>query len=181
MAKSEKLQPDLARRGVLSGAILTRNGREGLARQLRPLGPLPPWLNVSPGICGQCAQECETACPQGIIKIHPAGHQCSSLPYLDFTLSGCTWCGECADACPSNHRGAKKKKLGYLDVNGEKCLSLNGVFCMTCVGKCEYSALGLDHRRHLRYDTNNCIGCGMCVHVCPVDALQVKEVSSATV
>jgi ferredoxin-type protein NapF len=139
---------------------------------------LPPGLNVSIEACTHCESECVGACPENIIYEHPETHLYGFIPYLDFTVSGCTYCGECTKACPSTfHDQDAHNAIGKLNINLEKCLSLNGVFCMSCVGKCSFSALALDERRQLHYSMESCNGCGMCVGICPVNALKVQSIS----
>ena len=155
--------------------MLTRRGREDVARRQNRLGPLPPWLNISIDNCGVCEQECAEACSQRIIELHPPEHPLAGTPYLNFSIDGCTYCGDCASACPFSEQGEQTNpSLGTLKLDEAKCLTKNGVFCMSCVGKCRFDALRLDERRHITSYAAECCGCGMCVHVCPVNAIEVQ-------
>ena len=171
-------QPDISRRGILTGAFLTREGRKDVMVRQKPLGPIPPpWHGTSPELCGSCEQQCIGACPQAVIKLHPDDHSMSGTPYLDFSSNGCTFCGECGEACPSDvGQHGLPVSIGTVNVDKKKCLAWNGVFCMSCIGRCDFGVLKLDERRQLASYAAGCSGCGMCVHVCPVNALEVQPV-----
>lgn len=173
-----KEQTDLGRRGFFLGSLFSRKGRETVKRQkLRqqnPLGMRPPWHQQVMDSCSHCKQECAVACPQGIIRLHDDEHHHASTPWLDFSAAGCTFCGDCAEACPSLESYEKKSsQAGDLQLAKKSCLTWNAVFCMSCMGKCEVRALQLDERRRLTLNKSLCSGCGMCVNACPVDALGI--------
>jgi len=85
-------QPDPGRRGLLTGAFLTRQGRENVKHQQQrsqqPLGPRPPWHQQIMESCGHCEQECVASCLPGIIKIHTDEHEHAGTPWLDFSATG---------------------------------------------------------------------------------------------
>lgn len=171
-------RPNLGRRGLLTGAFLTREGRENVKRSQKPLGPRPPWhqqvMENCNDPCSNCGQECVASCPQGIISLHPDEHEHAGTPWLDFSVTGCTFCGDCAEACPSIESFEKESSpLDNLQLAKASCLTWNNVFCMSCIGKCDVRALRLDERRRLVLNDSLCTGCGMCVHSCPVNALGV--------
>ena len=176
-------QPDPGRRGLLTGSFLTRQGRERVERQKQrrqqPLGPCPPWhqqvMEYSSDACSQCGQECVASCSQDIISLHADGHAYAGRPWLDFSVTGCTFCGDCAEACPSIESYEKESsQIGTIQLAKTSCLTWNNVFCMSCLGKCDVRALQLDERRRLILSDSLCTGCGMCIHACPVDALGIQ-------
>ena len=167
-------RPNLGRRGLLTGAFLTREGRESVKRQQQPLGPRPPWHQQVMENCSHCEQECVSSCSQSIIRLHMDEHTRAGTPWLDFSVTGCTFCGDCAEACPSIESYEKESSyIENLQVAEASCLTWNDVFCMSCIGKCDVRALRLDERRRLILNDSLCTGCGMCVHACPVNALGV--------
>ena len=177
-------QPDPGRRGLLTGSFLTRKGRENVARQQQcrqqPLGPCPPWhqqvMEYCSDACSQCGQECVASCSQDIISLHPDGHAYAGRPWLDFSVTGCTFCGDCAEACPSIESDEKESaRIGTIQLAKASCLAWNNVFCMSCIGKCDVRALQLDERRRLMLDDSLCTACGMCIHACPVAALGIQS------
>jgi len=167
-------QPNLGRRGLLTGAFLTREGRENVKRSQKPLGPRPPWHQQVMESCKNCEQECVASCSPGVIRLHPDEHEHAGTPWLDFSVTGCTFCGDCAEACPSIESYKKESsRMDNLQLAKTSCLTWNNVLCMSCIGKCDARALRLDARRRLILNDSLCTGCGMCVHSCPVDALGV--------
>jgi len=168
-------QTDIGRRGLLTGSFLTRKGRENIERRQQPLGPAPPWHQSVIEACATCKQECAAACSQGIVRIHPDDHVHAGRPWLQFSTTGCTFCGDCAEACPSiDSYDRDMASIGDLQVNTASCLAWNSVFCMSCIGKCDVRALQMDERRRLVMEDNLCTGCGMCIQVCPVNALCIQ-------
>ena len=177
-------QPDPGRRGLLTGSFLTRQGRENVERQKRrrqqPLGPCPPWfqqvMEYSSDACSQCGQECVASCSQDIIRLHADGHAHAGRPWLDFSVTGCTLCGDCAEACPSLESYEKETyQMDNIQLAKASCLTWNNIFCMSCIGKCDVRALRLDERRRLILNDSLCTGCGMCIHACPVNALAIQS------
>ncbi len=172
-------QPDLGRRGLLTGSFLTRKGREKVERQQQPLGPRPPWHQQLMESCSHCEQECAASCSQKIIRLHQEGHAHAGTPWLDFSVTGCSFCGDCAEACPAIESfdmqvSGKDSQIGNLQLVSASCLTWNNVFCMSCLGKCDARALQLDERRRLVLNESSCTACGMCIHACPVDALAIQ-------
>jgi ferredoxin-type protein NapF len=167
-------QPDPGRRGLLTGSFLTREGREAIKRRQKPLGPRPPWHQRVMENCSHCDQECAASCPQDIIRLHPDEHAHAGTPWLDLSATGCTFCGDCAKACPSIESFEKESsQIGNIQLVKASCLTWNEVFCMSCIGKCDVRALRLDERRRLILNDSLCTGCGMCIHACPIDALVI--------
>ncbi len=168
---------DQARRGFLRGALFTDEGRRQQARLQQRTGVLPPGLQtvVSAQNCADCSRPCVDACEQGIIRVHQGKHALRGEPYLDFSSSGCTFCGDCTEACPASDLGpvSGAESIGRVQLDQTSCLSWNQVFCMSCVGSCASKALSFDGRRRLLIRPQQCNGCGMCVGICPVGSLAV--------
>jgi ferredoxin len=162
---------DRERRAFLSGASLSTERRTRYQRACEPLGPLPPWHwgRMLQAQCAACAAPCVEACPEKIVRVHGADHALSGLPYLAFERGGCTWCGACAAACPvTQASGAGRSKLGEVRLDRARCLSWNGVVCISCVSRCIYRAIGRDRSGRVTLKAAACTGCGACIAACPV-------------
>jgi ferredoxin-type protein NapF len=168
---------DGGRRAFLRGAFLSRNGRVGEVQRRLPLGPAPPWHRGQPleTHCPGCSHPCTAACDPGIIQRHPADHELAGVPYLDFSSAGCTFCKACVEACPMEFEviDAPAPRIGKARLNRDTCIAWDDVICMACSQRCDYQAITTVHQRRAQIDTEACTGCGMCVAVCPMDALEI--------
>jgi ferredoxin-type protein NapF len=168
---------DTGRRAFLRGALLTSSGRKTEALRQQPLGPPPPWHRglALQDLCLGCMHPCVTACQPGIIRLHPADHELSGTPYLDFGHSGCTFCQDCVTACPLQIEVTETSipRIGTARLNRDSCIAWDDVICMSCHGRCDYQAISTTHQRRAEVNPEVCTGCGMCVAVCPVAALSI--------
>jgi len=123
--------------------------------------------------CPECDAPCVTSCQEQIIVMDEEG-----TPRLDFSKRGCTYCDECATACPTDVLKIEYKK--NIDVaiviNQSKCLSWQGVMCFSCKDPCYDDAI--DFKAMFMPEINaKCTSCGFCITRCPADAIDIKKVS----
>ncbi len=169
---------DNARRGFLSGAFLTAQGREDIDRQARPAGVEPPWIAglASVDACQDCDGFCVAACDAGIVVRHETGHACEGVPWLDFTAGACTWCGACAEACPIEavvYREKERPHLGRAVLDVDQCFAWKSVVCVSCRFACSDKAIVVDALNRPSIRDAACTGCGACVTVCPQEAIAI--------
>ena len=166
---------DASRRGFLTGRFLGGGRASRPAREVRPYGPPPPWhrTRLQVEVCSRCDGLCAQACDEEIIAFHPAAHALAGLPYLSLEDSGCTFCGDCREACPMELEDPAELLVGVAQLDAARCLSHNGVICQSCRSVCSAGALRFDARFRPEVDTDRCTGCGFCLGVCPEQALSV--------
>jgi len=123
--------------------------------------------------CQNCEAQCASLCQEQIIIIGE-----DKTPQLDFSKRGCTYCDECAIACPSDVLLVENKSLvnASIVINKSKCLSWQGVMCFSCKDPCLEDAI--DFKAMFMPEINDkCTNCGFCIGRCPVDAIDILKVS----
>ena len=127
-------------------------------------------------LCLECDEKpCIAICEEEIIKLDG-----NKLPFLSFEKSGCTFCEECAKACPSEVLVLNKehwiKSKFSIDINS--CLAWNNVMCSSCRDACDEGAINFFGVFRPTIDMEVCTGCGFCYGVCPpyaVSYMAIKE------
>jgi len=169
---------DVTRRGFLTGAVLTSEGREQIDRQVRPAGVEPPWIagHCSIEACRDCDGPCVAACEADIVRRHPDGHAFDGVPWLDFSAGACTWCGACAEACPIDSvtvESEQQPRLGCAVLDTDGCFAWQSVVCVSCRFACPERAIGADALSRPTIVAEACTGCGACVAVCPQHSISI--------
>ncbi|GMB96441.1 4Fe-4S binding protein [Helicobacter sp. NHP22-001] len=135
--------------------------------------PLPYFNPQRADECVECVGGCMGACPEKIIFKEPG-----QVPHLDFSKSGCTFCGACLKAC-AECAGVLDESLGGINalalIDPDKCLGHQGVVCFACGDACKDKAIHFLGMFKPRVDLGVCTGCGFCVGVCPTEAILFIE------
>lgn len=131
--------------------------------------PLPYFDPTRARVCMECVGDCVASCPEKIIVKEPG-----QAPHLDFSLSGCTFCGACVPACAACGGVLEADRTGIDAValiDTAKCLGHQGVVCFACGDACKDKAIHFLGMFKPRVDLGACTGCGFCVGVCPTEAI----------
>ena len=122
--------------------------------------------------CIECeSKDCVNACKEKIIEIE------EDKPIIKFGINGCTFCDECATACPKNVLDIKYKKNklnAEFIINPKNCLAWNNTMCFSCQDICEENAIIYNGMFNPVIDLEKCSACGFCISVCPTYAIDVK-------
>lgn len=121
--------------------------------------------------CIDCDKVCSTVCGENIIVIQDDG-----TPKLDLEISGCTYCDECAIACPNEVLGINFKKdiNAKIEIDVLSCLSWNQTMCFSCKDPCNDDAI--EFLAMFRPSiTDNCTSCGFCISTCPTNAIKIVK------
>ena len=169
---------DRSRRGFLSAALFSREGREQIREKRVRSGLIPPNLqqSISANRCLQCQGFCEKSCPQQIIKRHPQDHDLQGQPYLDFNDNGCTFCMDCNAACPGlagQDLEPQQHRLGTASLSQQACYAWNNMICKSCINACADRLISFDANGKPGIKRDDCNGCGFCLKTCPAGAIEI--------
>ncbi len=123
--------------------------------------------------CQNCKGECASLCQEQIIVITE-----DKTPRLDLSVRGCTYCDECAIACPSDVLLVEEKQYieANIIINQSKCLSWQGVMCFSCKDPCLDNAIDFK-AMFMPEISEKCTSCGFCIGRCPVGAIDILKAS----
>lgn len=156
---------DLSRRGMLTGSW--RNASAGIR---------PPWSKEDSHFLAHCLRcdVCIQACETDILQRGQGGY-----PSVNFKHGECSFCYACAEACPESLFLPRHTRAWDLNFTiGENCLAHQSVECHRCQDSCEPMAITfrptLSGIYQPQLDNQDCNGCGVCVAICPVSAINAE-------
>jgi ferredoxin-type protein NapF len=137
-----------------------------------PFVPLLPgfMLNTEKG-CADCTTSaCQTACQQGIVV-----REGSSIPHLNLSQHGCTFCGDCSTACESDCfiETPAKRIAAEIRIDTAKCLAWNNTICRSCADSCNDRAIQFTGLWQPVINTDACTACGFCIGKCPSNTIRI--------
>lgn len=121
--------------------------------------------------CGKCIEKCDS----NIIIKGDGG-----FPQVDFSRGECTFCYQCANACPEPLFNAQHESPWNAKATiSSRCLASNKIECRSCGDMCESMAIKFRLRSGdvalPKIELEDCSGCGACVAVCPGTAITVSN------
>ncbi|MBI4830453.1 MAG: 4Fe-4S binding protein [Candidatus Lindowbacteria bacterium] len=121
---------------------------------------------VVPVVCRHCENPpCVATCPEKALYKNGAG-----APTL-LDAGKCTGCGVCIEACPVG--ALQMDRAGKIVLKCDQCVERQREGLLpACVSGCPTGALEW-HTGRIQYeiDPKLCKACGMCIKVCPVEAI----------
>lgn len=152
--------------------------------------PVPPGAVSRERFFDKCTacQVCVTACPNGVLR--PSTDLKHLMqPEMFFDKGYCRpECNACSVVCPADaiRPFAREQKAdmhwGYALVDLTRCVvTTDGVHCGNCARHCPVGAIRMvapeeGGRKIPTVDTERCIGCGACEHLCPAKPAAIQIV-----
>ncbi|MDH5391748.1 MAG: 4Fe-4S dicluster domain-containing protein [Gammaproteobacteria bacterium] len=150
---------------------------------LRPPGALPDdeaFVEACIG-CGLCGEICPVKCIQ--FDIRQGGNELYT-PFIDPVVKACILCDKCMEVCPTEALTKTERqdiKMGLAQIDRMTCYPwVDRGVCGACVTICPLGekAIKFDFANIYRPTIvdRGCVGCGLCVEVCPHPSLPIAIV-----
>ncbi len=159
--------------------LMTPTVKANSRKHLRPPGALKDdraFVAACIG-CGLCGEVCPPLC----IQFHQRdGGAQVSTPYIDPEQKACTLCGKCMDVCPTEALTPTKRDaidMGIAQIDRSACYPwVDRGICGACVSICPLGERAIQFKQWNQYRPviqQGCVGCGLCVEVCPHPSLPI--------
>lgn len=151
-------------------------------RHLRPPGALEDeqaFVAACIG-CGLCGEVCPPKC----IQFHKrdGGYQVNT-PYINPEIKACILCNKCMEICPTEALTITKRNdidMGIAQIDRTACYPwVDRGICGACVAVCPLGEQAIKFKHWHQYQPivqKACVGCGLCVEVCPHPSLPIRIV-----
>lgn len=130
--------------------------------------------------CGLCGEVCPVRCVKFYKNTEGAK---ANTPYIDPAEKGCILCGKCMTLCPTEalmEMPVRDIRMGIAQIDRVACYPwVDRGICGACVGICPLgeAAIGFEFGNIYRpIVKQGCVGCGLCVEVCPEPSLPIRIV-----
>jgi len=130
--------------------------------------------------CGLCGEICP---PQCILFNRSLGGDEINTPYINPAQKACILCDKCMEVCPTEaltETPIEEIDMGIAQIDRAACYPwVDEGICGACVTICPLGekAIGFDFANIYRPVVySGCIGCGICVEVCPEPSLPINIV-----
>ncbi len=126
-------------------------------------------------LCATCVENpCIASCEENIIVLDN-----EKAPSLLFTQGGCTFCKECALACPLGVLKVEEEPTiqAIFNIDTKQCMAWNSVICNSCADVCNAKAITFFSMLRPLLDKEKCTRCGFCYGICPSNAVKYRITS----
>ena len=130
--------------------------------------------------CGLCGEVCPPRCIK-FAKREGGGEV--NTPYINPEEKACILCGKCMEVCPTEALTViprEKIDMGIAQIDRSACYPwVDKGICGACAVICPLGdkAIGFDFANIYRpVIKKDCVGCGLCVEVCPHPSLPIRIV-----
>jgi len=147
--------------------------------ELRPPGAKPEDEFLS--LCIKC-DRCVASCPYESIVAAGWHHGLAvGTPIIKPRSVPCYLCMICPDVCPTGALEPVAKRdvdMGEAVVDETTCYPFFDILCRACVDACPFQGEAIYQDAQLRpvVDPKHCVGCGLCVPVCPTEPESIRVV-----
>ncbi|NKB58127.1 MAG: 4Fe-4S dicluster domain-containing protein [Alphaproteobacteria bacterium] len=160
-------------------ALLAPRHAAAKRNYLRPPGALKDdtaFITACIG-CGLCGEVCPPRC----ILFHSRdGGAKVNTPYIDPEQKGCILCNKCMEACPTEALTIVPRNeidMGIAEIDQTACFPwVDRGICGACVSVCPLGDKAIGFKMWNQYRPiikRGCVGCGLCVEVCPHPSLPI--------
>ncbi|WJW74803.1 4Fe-4S dicluster domain-containing protein [Thiohalobacter sp. IOR34] len=140
---------------------------------LRPPGALQDTARFNAACigCGLCGEVCPPRC---ILFHSREGGDAFNTPYIDPARKACILCNKCMEVCPTaalTETPREEIDMGIAQIDRSACYPwVDRGICGACVGICPLGERAIGFKKWGQYQPyvkDGCVGCGLCVEVCP--------------
>lgn len=129
--------------------------------------------------CGVCGEVCPPRCIR--FYMNDGGKE-ANTPYINPVEKGCILCGLCMEFCPTEALTVTPKrevKMGIAQIDRAACYPwVDRGVCGACLNICPLGtdAIRTEPGTFRPVIQSACVGCGLCVEICPEPSLPIKIV-----
>ena len=153
-----------------------------LRQHLRPPGALKDdaaFVAACIG-CGLCGEVCPPRC----IQFHRRdGGKQANTPFINPEIKACILCNKCMQVCPTEALTETLRNeidMGIAQIDRSACYPwVDQGVCGACVNICPIGEKAIQFKLWNQYRPlvkSGCVGCGICVEVCPHPSLPIRIV-----
>jgi len=156
----------------------------GVVEKVLPLVSRPPGAIGEMDFIMACTRcgACSDACPPHAIKVlDESAGLAAGTPFLDVNTKPCVVCLDprCMTACPTGALQVipmRETSMGLATLEKDTCIAWLGGNCARCFNACPLrdDAIVRDDASRPFIDPRACIGCGLCVTVCPTSPKSIR-------